>query len=96
MTIKNKEIIEEGVKLFNSIRALRIAISSYFSFKMCYFDDHEVQNFSALSKPQITFLSELWNDPKYSDPYKKDPCVIIETNTIYWCKDYKHKHHTID
>ena len=84
MVIKDKEIIEEGVKLFYTIRTFRYACSDYFKFKRRDAEDDAIQEFLELSEPQLMFLSTLWKDPKYSESYKKDPWVIIETDVVRW------------
>lgn len=96
MIIKDKEIIEEGVKLFYTILTFKTACSGYFNFKNYGYEDDVIQDFLDFSEPQRMFLSTLWNDPKYSESYKKDPCVIIYNGHVEWSVIPKNKHHTLN
>lgn len=82
MIITDKKIIEEGTKIFNSITAFIFACSDYFKYKNKGFDDEAIQDFLDLSKPQITFLSALWDNPKYSELYKRYPWVAFLQSDI--------------
>lgn len=82
MIIKDKEIIEEGTKIFKGVYRFKSACSDYFRLRNKGLNHEFIKEYLDLNEMQENFIKNLWETPRYRKSYEAAPWIIIYNGPI--------------